>query len=295
MSLTALGLEHIAQSLYHYDHLHEPVASPDALDESAVATFERDGFLAVENVFTPAEVESYKLALRELVNEGNPDVVTFEQGVDVSSMPFEQREKYVRKLWQFTAHNRVLESMSQHPMLIGIVKSLLHSDVQMIQDMALLKPAHVGREKPWHQDTAYFAITPPTGVLGTWTALDPATPENGCMHVIPGSHLKGCIPHYHDRDCQLADEDVDTAHDVCVPINPGGVLFFSGLIHHGTPPNQSAARRRAIQLHYASVNCRTIQDHEHAAMFADKLGYAGCRGWSGSLKVRPIVSKPRDF
>ena len=48
-----------------------------------------------------------------------------------------------------------------------------------------------GREKPWHQDKAFFEIDVTSPVVGVWIALDEATPDNGCMHVIPGSHLEG--------------------------------------------------------------------------------------------------------
>ena len=109
-----------------------------------------------------------------------------------------------------------------------------------------MKPPFHGAEKPWHQDTAYFDYTPLGGVIGVWIALDEATVENGCMQVIPGSHLDGPAKHYHVRDCQLEDGGVRVDRAVVVPLKPGGALFFSGLIHHGTPPNTSGDRRRAL-------------------------------------------------
>jgi phytanoyl-CoA hydroxylase len=170
--------------------------------------------------------------------------------------------------------------MSEHPRLLAIVERLLGGPVTLFQDMALLKPPHVGREKPWHQDAAYFLLGPPELILGTWTALDEATPENGCMHAIPGSHLAGPRPHAHVRDCQLSDDEVEreVAHDVVVPLKPGGVMFFTSLLHHGTPPNRSAARRRALQFHYARTDCRKIDAAEHARYFHDGTRHAGCTG-----------------
>jgi phytanoyl-CoA hydroxylase len=158
----------------------------------------------------------------------------------------------------------------------------------MIQDMALLKPPHVGREKPWHQDTAYFAMEPLELILGTWTALDAATPANGCMHVVPASHKLGPKPHYHERDCQLPDDVVETQQSIMVPLQPGGVLFFSGLLHHGTPPNRSATRRRALQFHYASVHCQKVAISQHAQHFHDAGGYAACAGWGTEHHPRPM-------
>ncbi|MEL7239010.1 MAG: phytanoyl-CoA dioxygenase family protein, partial [Planctomycetota bacterium] len=127
-----------------------------------------------------------------------------------------------------------------------------------------------------------------------WTALDACDAGNGCMHVIPGSHRAGPKPHYHDRDCQLPDDTVDLGNVVAVPLQPGGVMFFSGLVHHGTPPNLGQRRRRALQFHYMGKSGQHAEDPEVLrSMFFDRKGFAGCQGWSDghgcvSLKQRPI-------
>ncbi|HEY8665192.1 MAG TPA: phytanoyl-CoA dioxygenase family protein, partial [Tepidisphaeraceae bacterium] len=161
------------------------------------------------------------------------------------------------------------------PSILAIVRKLIGGEPNLIQDMALLKPPR-GREKPWHQDSAYFLFEPAEKVVGAWIALDPALVENGCMHVIPASHLQGPVPHYHDRDCQIADDTVAMERDVCVPLRPGGALFFSSLLHHGTPPNDSPLRRRALQFHYAASDCRKVSAEEKGTIFFDAGGAAAC-------------------
>lgn len=289
MSLTQLPPDQIASRLYPGRERHQAIASPAALTDDHVRQYWDTGFLAVENVFTPDEVEAAKQGLSHLIGGGNPAFkeIQFEAGVDVSNFNAEARERYVRKLMWFTEYEPRLKALSHHKVLLGIIERLLKSQARMIQDMALLKPPHVGREKPWHQDDAYFMLEPLDMIIGTWTALDPATPENGCMHVIPSSHREGARPHYHDRDCQLADTDVAVDRDVVVPLQPGGVLFFHGLLHHGTPPNQSAARRRAVQYHYASVNCRSTTPEQHGKFFYDAKGMAACTG----MQPRAIADK----
>ena len=64
-----------------------------------------------------------------------------------------------------------------------------------------------------------------------------------------------------------------------IPLQPGGVLFFSGLLHHGTPPNGTAQRRRALQFHYAAARCRRMTFREHMENFSDGAFYTGCRDW----------------
>jgi phytanoyl-CoA hydroxylase len=296
MSLTALGNEEIAARLYPGKVIHEALPHPDAVTDAAIEEFRRMGFLAVENVYSPQEVQSAKEALSFLIDGGNPGYtgVQFEKGAEVEGLTAEERELFVRKIMSFVNFEPRLKAMAEQKTLLSIVERILNSKAFLSQDMALLKPPRVGREKPWHQDTAYFLWQPLELIVGTWTALDPATVENGCMHVIPGSHLRGPMPHYHDRDCQMADEDVDVERDLVVPLNPGGVLFFSGLTHHGTPPNNSPSRRRALQYHYASVNCTRMDPKKHAEIFKDDHGPATCTAWLGGAAERKVTpEKPR--
>jgi len=269
-----------AQPPYRYDKIHRPLAGPAELTDDQVRQFHSQGFLAIEGVFTPPEVDGAMAGLTHLIAGGNPQYhgIEFEAGINLDGLDAGQRELHVRKIMYFVDHEPRLGAMARHPALLAMVRRLLGAQVLMIQDMALLKPPGIGREKPWHQDNAYFLREPLESVIGTWTALDRATPDNGCMHVIPGSHRGGPRPHYHDRDCQLPDDQIDLDQDVMVPLEPGGVMVFSALLHHGTPANTSTARRRALQFHYASVDSRAIDPDRHAQLFTDGRGYNGCNG-----------------
>ena len=201
-------------------------------------------------------------------------------------------ELRLRKLAFFVHLEPRLQHVATHPRLRAIVDQLIGPDSRMIQDMALLKPPFRGSEKPWHQDAAYFDWTPLGGVVGTWMALDEATLDNGCMQVIPGSHLQGPAPHFHVRDCQLADRRVQVEQAVTIPLQPGGILFFSGLLHHGTPPNMTAARRRALQFHYAAAECRHMTIDQHGELFSEGGAYAGCRDWDLAAGTSRAVLTP---
>src|SRR5438309_968787 len=80
-------------------------------------------------------------------------------------------------------------------------------NVRLYHDQGRYKPALHGDEVPWHQDNGYWKLEPP-GAASCWIALDDATLENGCMWVIPGSHLVGDAPHQRAGDyvAQLAAE-----------------------------------------------------------------------------------------
>ena len=267
-------------------------AFAETLTEAQVRHFHERGWLAVEGIFSPEEVETAKEALSDFVlgritpKDGRTHVqeepaLRLADGSLAPESP-EERELRVRKVFDFTHHDDRLAALTMQPRLRRMLDRLIDPGSRLIQDMALLKPPRVGSEKPWHQDTAYFDWLPLGGIVGCWIALDPATVENGCMQVIPGTHLEGPVAHFHHRDCQIADERVQVSRAIAIPLAPGGVLFFSGLIHHGTPPNFSADRRRALQFHYAAANCRNMTFEEHTALFNEGGLYAGCRGWGRS-------------
>ncbi len=286
----------IGRELYPAHFLHAPIGGPESFCADSVSRFHRDGFIAIDPLLTPAEVDGAQQAVCDLI-AGRIDGykgLEFEKGVDISQVDPSQREPYLRKLWSFVAHSQPLAALSSHPRLLAILEQLIGSPVKLIQDMALLKPPHIGGEKPWHQDNAYFLMEPLEKVVGVWIALDRATVENGCMHVVPGSHRSGPRPHYHDRDCQLPDDVVDVSHDTAVPLGPGGALIFSSLLHHGTPPNASADRRRALQFHYASIHCTRMSDARHQELFRDSAHpgkYTGCATFQNGVPGTKISDR----
>jgi phytanoyl-CoA hydroxylase len=87
------------------------------------------------------------------------------------------------------------------------------------------------------------------------------------MRVIPGSHREGPVRHAFLRDLQICDGDVPIDRGVAVPLPPGGVLLFDGLLQHGTPTNLTTTRRRALQFHYTVEAAASTSDDEHRATF----------------------------
>jgi len=268
------------------------------LSEADRDFFRLHGYLAMNGLLTSEEIEDCKLALGDLAHQRT----VWDKRVWSQEEPYfaqgghEERaddpELRIRKLAFFVQLEPRLGRIATHPRLRSVVDELIGPNSRMIQDMALLKPPFRGSEKPWHQDAAYFDWTPLGGVVGTWIALDEATIENGCMQVIPGSHAQGPAPHFHVRDCQIADQRVQVEQAVTIPLQPGGILFFSALLHHGTPPNLTAARRRALQFHYAGAQCQRMTIEQHGELFSEGGMYAGCRDWDLAAGTSRAVLTP---
>lgn len=267
--------------LYHFSGIAPGVDTFDRVTNEQIAQFHEQGYLVVNNAFTPAEVQAALDGLFDLISGQKPEYtgLMFEhqaKGVGVETLDTERKQDYVRKFMWFVEYDQRLKAMAEHPQLRDIMTRLLSDDPEMFQDMALFKPPHIGREKPWHQDHAYFDLPMDTFAVGVWIALDEATTDNGCMVIHPGSHRQGPVVHFQRRDWQICDTDIDNHGALAVPLQPGGCLFFHSLLHHGTPANQTGQRRRAVQFHYRSANAGRISVEERLAVFGAAGKYVTC-------------------
>ncbi len=244
-----------------------------ALTEDHLAQFAEDGFLAVDGVYSSDEVGAGIAGLLHLIGGGRPDFtgIQFESAAKsrLATMGSEERQDYIRKLMRYVDYEPRLWHLAYHSGLVSLLTNLLGSAPTMFQDMALMKPPRLGREKPWHQDKAYFNMDMRERVIGVWIALDEATVSNGCMHLRPDLGLKPLL-HFKRRDWQICDSEIIGKPCVAVPLKPGGILLFDGLLVHGTPHNNSNQRRRAVQFHYHGNHYSQISQEQRMAIFGSE-------------------------
>jgi ectoine hydroxylase-related dioxygenase (phytanoyl-CoA dioxygenase family) len=258
--------------LYAFAEVAATVDGLDAVTENDVARYHRQGFLAVRGAFTPDEVRAAIEGVNALIAGRVPEFqnIQFHRDAEgrLGEMSFDERLDSVRRLLYFVDYEPRLKAFAHKPGLLSLIEKLLEAPPRMFQDMALIKPPN-GREKPWHQDHAYFELTPRTRVVGVWVALDPAEIDNGCMRVLPGWHRRGGLPHFQIRDLQIRDSDMDGLQNVRVaaPLEPGGCLIFDSYLPHGTPSNFTSSRRRALQFHYHPVGAERISSDERVAIW----------------------------
>jgi phytanoyl-CoA hydroxylase len=269
-----------APELYQEVAVAEPIHTLDAMDDAALDRYRREGYLAVEDAFTAQEVADALAGLDDLVmgkKEGFTGIIYEHKALEIlPTLPLEKRMDAVRKFMWFTEHEPRLKAMEQHPKLKRVIELILGESSVMFQDMALIKPPKIGREKPWHQDQAYFDYPIGTRIVGVWIALDEATVENGCMRLLPGQHREGPRLHFARRDWQICDKDMDGAKPVAVPLRPGSLLLFDGLMPHGTPANFSPLRRRAVQFHYRNESGKKTSTEERLAIFGSEGKDVSC-------------------
>jgi len=187
----------------------------------------------------------------------------------------------VRKLMGFVGYETTIDTVVHHPALLQLVAQLLDcqstDELGLFQSQALLKPPGGGREKPWHQDNAYFDIgIEDTAVVGCWIAIDEATPDNGCLRMLSGGNKVGPRMHFAVRDYQICDDEIlparpskdtgaiatTTVDVVAIALPPGGLVLFDGMVPHGTPTNLTNQRRRALQFHWIKKGTRRVGEKE---------------------------------
>ncbi len=246
----------------------------DGVTDVHIAQFHEQGFLAIQHAYSAQQVADAMAAVADLIAGRNAEFngVQFEKGIQDQMAHAEgnQKEVLVRKLTKFVGFDSRLDVFGDHAALLDILAKIMGEPPRLFANQAMLKPPGIGREKPWHQDHAYFNLPLDTCIVSAWVALDEATLENGCMRVIPGSHLDGPVVHFKRRDWQICDVDVIRNRIEAVPLKPGGVLLWHGRLHHGTPSNRSDKRRRALQLHYVPASVDLISAEDRMAVFGSE-------------------------
>lgn len=270
-----------APDLYDYSAIAETIGGLEAVTEADIARYHEQGFIAVQNAFTPGEIQVAVDGLNDLIAGRVPEFQNIqfrhEARGRLDDLSFEERLDSVRRLLYFADYEPRLKAIAHKPELLAVIEKLLEAPPEMFQDMALIKPPR-GREKPWHQDHAYFELTPETRVVGVWIALDPAGIENGCMRVMPGWHRRGGFPHFQIRDLQICDSEMEglIKRRVAAPLPPGGCLIFDSYLPHGTPNNFTSSRRRALQFHYRPPCAQPITPEERVAIWGGENKNIAC-------------------
>lgn len=140
-----------------------------------------------------------------------------------------------------------LRHFAASPLFAGLCADLVGPDARLYWDQAVYKQPRTAEPVLWHQDNGYTFVEP-QAYLTCWVALTDATPDNGCIRVLPGWHRHGTLAHVDTPIGFACLDDPDGA--VTVPVRAGSVVVFSSLTPHATGHNRTDAVRKAYILQY---------------------------------------------
>jgi ectoine hydroxylase-related dioxygenase (phytanoyl-CoA dioxygenase family) len=159
----------------------------------------------------------------------------------------------------FTSHlaqnDDAIRAFVLRPEFVAITTEILGPDVDLYWNQSVFKSPEGQKQFPWHQDDGYTPVTP-SPYLTLWLALNDATPENGCISVMPGSHRRGLLPHKQSDIGLVCHDAEDPDQGVLVPVNAGSLAVFWSLTMHKSGANLSSGPRKAFVIQYAHAGVK---------------------------------------
>ena len=187
------------------------------------------------------------------------DALEREVGRDTAEIKLQNRHLDLAFVWRVATHPRVLDA----------VESVVGPDLLLMSSHFFCKyPADERGERfvAWHQDLTYWGLEPARAV-SAWMAIDDADVDNGCMHVVPGSHRRGIVEHGQSAregnllsvNQEVPAERVDEDRAVPVPLRAGQVSLHDGMLLHASWPNRSRRRRCGLAVRFTTPDVRQTQ------------------------------------
>jgi phytanoyl-CoA hydroxylase len=220
------------------------------ITDGQVQQFREQGYFILEHVFTPGEMEELTgvIEAHQRRHDAALQVMGGTQGISRAGEI------------SFTSHlaekDEQLREFCLRPEFVAIATRLLGPDVDLYWNQAVFKGPEGEKEFPWHQDDGYTPVEP-SPYLTLWLALNDATPENGCISVMPGSHKNGRVEHRPSPIGLVCHDSDDPDQGVQVPVRAGSIAAFQSLMFHKSGVNRSKGVRKAyiVQYSHAGLRC----------------------------------------
>lgn len=218
------------------------------------AQYEEQGYLIIRALLSPGELAELRDETDRAV-AGKVQPILFEQEspevcAAVPELYRDEQNRVFRRLNRVLDRGAVFEKIICGPLAEAVAQILpLPLCVCLNRhNMLMLKAPFNPAPVLWHQDAAVWD----EGTfdhLSAIVALDDFLPENGCLEVVPGSHLQGPAGLGWDENTEniRVKYSESIARDaVKVDLKAGDAVLFHGLLMHGSAGNQSSHTRRSL-------------------------------------------------
>lgn len=237
------------------------------LTQQQAEKFDRDGFLVLEDIFSPDEVSFLQKQSKELLSSPaglNPETVITEPGGEE-----------IRSIFEIHAQSDVIGRLAADQRLAGAAEFLLNDKVYIHQSRLNYKPGFEGKEFYWHSDFETWHVEdgmPRMRALSMSVLLAENTPDNGPLMLMPGSHRVfltciGATPDNHyltslkKQEYGVPDRhsltELAHRHGITAPTGKAGtVVIFDCNTMHGSNGNITPFPRANAFFVYNAVSNR---------------------------------------
>jgi ectoine hydroxylase-related dioxygenase (phytanoyl-CoA dioxygenase family) len=222
------------------------------LSLAQVEAYKSDGYIGTIDVMDGPQVADYRLAFDDL--EARVGKETAQMGL----VDYHFDEKFI---WE----------LATHPTILNAIEKLVGPNVFLLATHFFNKYGEGNQAEAfvaWHQDVTFWGLEPPMAITA-WYAVDDSDEENGCMQVIPGTHVSGVVEHGKaqqagnllsiNQEVHVSPEQAASAVDL--PLHAGQVSIHDGTLVHGSLPNKSNRRRCGLTLRYVPTWVRQAEDN----------------------------------
>ncbi|MDE0709545.1 MAG: phytanoyl-CoA dioxygenase family protein, partial [bacterium] len=144
------------------------------LTADQVAQYRQDGYMCPVRVMDAARAAGYRRMLEQFESE---------QGGPVAGALRNKCHLLFR--W--------VDELMRDATVLDAVEDLIGENILCWNTLFWIKEPETKSYVSWHQDLNYWGLDT-DDLITVWLALSPATPESGCMSVLPGSHRGEFMP-----------------------------------------------------------------------------------------------------
>ncbi len=254
-----------------------------SLTEQQLLQYHEDGYVLLENLLTDAELAPAREAMMRKV-----DLIADELYRDglipdkLEHRPFEYRlAELCANLTdkQFLKYGRSWRDrfpgyfiLMSNPKILDAVESLIGGEIfaNPVYNTRPKVPKVAAGAVPWHQDKSYWPDANSNPVITVWIPLVDSTHENGCLHLIPGTHRKRVIGHHRENysgtgflemNLKVVEREAKKRQIVALPMTKGSAILFNDRLLHSSTPNNSDHVRWSVDLRYQPTDQDPMAAH----------------------------------
>ena len=208
----------------------------------------KDGFCKFENVVTPEMMDELRRVTDDLLDKAAPSDLAY--------------VRYQGSNVEVNYQDPVFAKLFAWPQTMAAIASVGYPNPKLLSGHLLSKPPQ-GPALYWHQDWAGWSdpssawLEPPQ--IFVMYYLTSTRRENGCLRVLPGSHLKrnplhDILPEAHTEASYTASMDSPgfsiRPDEIDVRVTAGDILVGDARVLHSAHANQTDARRSCLTIWY---------------------------------------------